>query len=126
MSLTSGPEAALAKFGFRDEISRSKAAWPVIKIQGEYMCGNQAVRHVTEIQMQGSRMTSIGLTIWGLYLGGHLEAIDIVLATFGWMAVIDGIVCSEHGRSGSVLFRVSSTSLVALWGLLGMTTGRSI
>ncbi|PVH99189.1 hypothetical protein DM02DRAFT_565028 [Periconia macrospinosa] len=107
MSLTSGPEAALAKFGFRDDISHNKAAWPVIKIQG-------------------SRMTSIGLAVWGLYLGGHLEAIDILLATFGWMAVIDGIVCSEHGRPGSVLFRMSSTSLVALWGLLGMTTGRFI
>lgn len=85
MSFTSGPEAALNKFGFREHIASNKAAWPVIKIEG-------------------SRITTIGLTIWGLYLGGHLEAMDILFAAMGWMAVIDGVVCSEHARPGSALF----------------------
>lgn len=107
MSFTSGPEPALHKFGFREHIASNKAAWPVIKIEG-------------------SRITTIGLTIWGLYLGGHLEAMDILFSAMGWMAVIDGVVCSEHARPGSALFRASSTSVVALWGLLGMTSGKYI
>ena len=107
MSFTSGPEAALTKFGFREHIASNKAAWPVIKIEG-------------------SRITTIGLTIWGLYLGGHFEAMDILFAAMGWMAVIDGVVCSEHARPGSATFRASSTALVALWGALGMTSGKYI
>ena len=105
MSFTSGPEAALTKFGFREHISSNKAAWPVIKIEG-------------------SRITTIGLTILGLYFGGHYEAMDILFASMGWMAVVDGVVSSEHSRPGSAAFRASSTAVVALWGALGLTSGK--
>lgn len=105
MSFTSGPEEALTKFGFREHVASNKAAWPVIKLEG-------------------SRITTIGLTIWGLYIGNHFEAMDILFAAMGWMAVIDGVVCAEHARPGSATFRASSTGVVALWGALGMTSGK--
>jgi hypothetical protein len=69
-------------------------------------------------------VTTIGLAIWGMYLGGHLEAIDILLAAMGWMALIDGLVCSQEVAPGSTMFRVSATSVVALWGLLDMTSDK--
>lgn len=105
MSFTSGPQAALTAFGFREHVSTNKAAWPVI-------------------QIEGSRSTTIGLTILGLYLGGHYEAMDILFAAMGWMAVIDGVVASKHSRPGSATFRASSTAAVALWGALGITSGK--
>jgi hypothetical protein len=64
------------------------------------------------------------LAIWGMYLGGHLEAMDILFAAMGWMAFIDGVVCYKEGAPGSTRFRVLSTSVVAAWGLLGMTSGK--
>ncbi|KAH7110904.1 hypothetical protein B0J11DRAFT_544181 [Dendryphion nanum] len=105
MPFTYGPEAALLKFGFPKSVAISKCAWPVIKVGS-------------------ARVTTIGLAIWGMYIGGHLEAIDIVLSAMGWMALIDGIVCSKDGVAGSATFRVSSTGAVAIWGLLGMTSGK--
>lgn len=105
MPFTHGPEAALFKFGFPQHIAVSKAAWPVIKVGS-------------------SRVTTIGLAIWGMYLGGHFEAMDILFTAMGWMALIDGVVCSKEGAPGSTFFRVSTTSAVALWGLLGMTSGK--
>ena len=59
MSLWTTPQSALQTFGFRDHIATAPAAWPVIKLDG-------------------SRITSIGLAIWGCYLGGHLKAVDVV------------------------------------------------
>jgi hypothetical protein len=59
-----------------------------------------------------------------MYLGGHLEAMDILLASMGWMALIDGVVCAREGTPGSATFRATSTGVVALWGMLGMTTGK--
>jgi hypothetical protein len=105
MPYTHGSRAALLKFGFPQDIASSKAAWPVIKVGS-------------------ARVTTIGLAIWGMYLGAHLEAMDILFAAMGWMALIDGIVCSKEGVKGSTVFRVASTSAVALWGLLGMTSGK--
>lgn len=105
MSFTHGSEAALLKFGFPQQIAGSKAAWPVIKIEG-------------------SRVTTIGVALWGMYLGGHLEAMDILFAAMGWMAFVDGVVCSQDALPGKATFRASSTGIVALWGLLGMTSGK--
>lgn len=105
MSFTHGPEAALLTYGFAPHIASAKAAWPLIKIEG-------------------SRVTTIGLAIWSIYLGGHLEAMDSLLACIGWMAVIDGIVCAKDGAPGSARLRATYQSVVALWGLLGMTSGR--
>ncbi|KAF2204383.1 hypothetical protein GQ43DRAFT_437962 [Delitschia confertaspora ATCC 74209] len=100
-----GPQAALVMFGFPEHIAASKAAWPIIKVGS-------------------ARVTTMGLAIWGMYLGGYLEAMDILFATMGWIALIDGLVCSQEGAPGSTMFRVSTTSAVALWGLLGMTSGK--
>jgi hypothetical protein len=105
MPFIQGPEAALLMFGFPQHIAVSKAAWPVIKVGS-------------------ARVSAMGIAIWGMYLGGHLEAIDILLASIAWLAVIDGLVCSKDGAPGSTMFRASSAIVVALWGLLGMTTGR--
>jgi hypothetical protein len=100
-----GPKAALLKFGFPSPIANSPAAWPVIKIGS-------------------ARVTSMGLAIWGMYAAGHYEAIDILIASTGWIGLIDGIVCSKEGASGSTAFRVGLTSVIAVWGVLGMTTGK--
>ncbi|KAF2013445.1 hypothetical protein BU24DRAFT_424444 [Aaosphaeria arxii CBS 175.79] len=105
MSLTSGPESALLAYGFSSNIASSKGAWPVIKVEG-------------------SRVTTIGLAIWTIYLGGHIEAVDTLLACVGWMAVVDGLVCSKYGAPGSVRMRAGYQSVVAVWGLLGMTSGK--
>jgi hypothetical protein len=105
MSFTHGPEQAILTYGLSQEIASSKAAWPLIKIEG-------------------SRVTTIGLAIWGIYLGGHLEAMDTLLACVGWMAVIDGVVCAKEGAPGSAKMRATYQSVVALWGLLGMTSGK--
>jgi hypothetical protein len=105
MSFTHGPEQAILTYGLSQEIASSKAAWPLIKIEG-------------------SRVTTIGLAIWGIYLGGNLEAMDTLLACVGWMAVIDGVVCAKEGAPGSAKMRATYQSVVALWGLLGMTSGK--
>lgn len=100
-----GPEAALGEFGFPPNIAQSKAAWPVIKTGS-------------------SRVTAIGLAIWGMYFGGHLEAIDILIASMFWVGLVDGWVCYKEGKPGSVMFRTGTTSVIALWGFLGMTSGK--
>ncbi|KAH4820065.1 hypothetical protein HBH61_030100 [Parastagonospora nodorum] len=99
------PSAALLKFGFTPQIAASKAAWPVIKTGS-------------------ARVTAMGIALWGMYLGGHFEAMDIMIASLGWVAVVDGIVCGQEGAEGSVVMRVGVTVVIALWGALGMTTGR--
>jgi len=104
-SLIFGPEQAILTLGLTKDIASSKAAWPLI-------------------QMEGSRITTIGLAIWCIYLGGHLEAMDTLLACLGWMAVIDGVVCAKHGQPGSARKRATYQSVVALWGLFGMTSGK--
>jgi hypothetical protein len=105
MPFTHGPEAALLKFGFPKQIAVSKAAWPVIKIGS-------------------ARVTAIGLAIWGMYLGGHFEAVDILIASTGWIGLVDGMVFAKEGAPGAATFRASLTGVIALWGVLGMTTGK--
>lgn len=107
MPFTHGPEASILKFGFPRDIAASKSAWPLIKVGS-------------------ARVTAMGIAIWGMYLGGHFEAIDILLASFGWIGFIDGVVCHKDGAPGSTSFRAGLTSAVALWGLLGITTGKYV
>jgi hypothetical protein len=59
-----------------------------------------------------------------MYLGGHLEAMNILFASMGWIALIDGVVCAQDGAPGSAMFRATSTGAVVLWGMLGMTSGK--
>jgi hypothetical protein len=105
MSLTHGSEAALRTFGFKDHIATSKAAWPVIKLEG-------------------SRITTIGMALWGMYLGGHVQAMDVLMACIGWMGVVDGMVLRKDGRAGKEWERLGYQGVVAAWGLLGMTSGK--
>ncbi|KAH6881650.1 hypothetical protein BKA58DRAFT_6133 [Alternaria rosae] len=105
MSFTHGPEQAILAYGLSKSIAASKAAWPLIKIEG-------------------SRVSTIGMAIWGIYLGGHLEAMDTLLACIGWMAIIDGVVCAKDGSPESARMRATYQGVVALWGLLGMTSGK--
>ncbi|KAF2705362.1 MFS general substrate transporter [Pleomassaria siparia CBS 279.74] len=96
MSFTNGPEEAIIAYGLDKHIASNKAAWPLIKIEG-------------------SRITTIGLAIWGIYLGGHLEAMDTLLSCIGWMAIIDGIVCYKDGSPGSARMRATYQSVIAFW-----------
>ncbi|ORY03128.1 hypothetical protein BCR34DRAFT_573671 [Clohesyomyces aquaticus] len=105
MSLTHGPEAAMLAFGLNPRIASSKDAAPVIKCEG-------------------SRITTIGLAMWGIYLGGHLEALDILISCIGWMAVVDGVVLSKDGVPGKARQRLLYQSVIAIWGLLRMTSGK--
>lgn len=105
MSFTHGPEQAILTYGLMPRIASSQSAWPLIKIEG-------------------SRVTTIGLALWGIYLGGHLQAMDTLLACIGWMAVVDGVVCRKDGAPGSARMRAGYQGVVAVWGLLGMTSGR--
>jgi len=40
------------------------------------------------------------------------------------MAIIDGVVCAKEGSPGSARMRATYQGVVALWGLLGMTSGK--
>jgi hypothetical protein len=51
MSSTHGPEQAILTYGVSEKIASSKAAWPLIRIEG-------------------LRVTTIGLAIWGISLEG--------------------------------------------------------
>ncbi|KAF1833630.1 hypothetical protein BDW02DRAFT_374516 [Decorospora gaudefroyi] len=102
---TRDPEYALRLFGFADPIAGNRAAWPLVKVMS-------------------ARVSTIGTALWVMYLGGHVEAMDILFASMGWMALVDGVVCAKDGKPGSTSFRAASTGVVALWGLLGMTSGK--
>ncbi|KAH6641948.1 hypothetical protein C7974DRAFT_92762 [Boeremia exigua] len=99
------PEKAILTFGFPQNIASSRPAHPVMAVGS-------------------ARITCTGIALWALYLKGHLEAMDIVLASLGWLALVDGyIVLQESGR-GKATFRFLSAAVVAIWGMLGMTAGR--
>lgn len=98
-------ENAIRTFGFRENIAISKPAHPVM-VSGS------------------ARVTAVGIALWGLYLGNHFEAMDIVIASLGYLAFVDGYVCWKHGVPGSVAFRTGSAGLISLWGVFGMTTGK--
>jgi hypothetical protein len=105
MPWTHGPRAALLKFGFPPSIASSKAAWPIIKVGS-------------------ARVSAFGIALFGMYAGGHYEAMDILIASMAWIGLADAWVCYEDGAEGSVLFRSVATGLVVGWGALGMTTGK--
>ena len=51
---------------------------------------------------------------------------DTLLACIGWMAIVDGVVCAKEGSLGSARMRATYQGVVALWGLLGMTSGKYV
>jgi hypothetical protein len=95
MSFTHSPDQAILTISLSQDVATSRAAWPLIKIEG-------------------SRITTIGLAIWDIYLGGHLEVMDTLLPGIGWMAVIDGVVCAKDGQPGSARSRATYQSVVAM------------
>jgi hypothetical protein len=99
------PEKALLTFGFPPRIATSKTAHPVHTVGS-------------------SRISATGIAIWALYLSGHFEAVDIVLASLAWIAVVDSYVCLQEGLPGKAIFRGVSAGVIAIWGMLGMTAGR--
>ncbi|KAF4610378.1 hypothetical protein G7Y89_g15741 [Cudoniella acicularis] len=98
-------EKAIQTFGLPQRIAISKTAQPVMTLSS-------------------ARISAIGISIWALYLGNHFEAVDVVCATMGYIALVDGYVCWKEGVPGTAAWRTASTALVALWGLMGMTAGR--
>jgi hypothetical protein len=104
MPFWAGPEKSLEAFGFPSRISTAKAAHPLI---------------IT----QSARISALGAAIWVLYLRGHFEAVDIVIASFGYVGIVDSYTCYKEGVPKAALNRGLSTGLIALWGLFGMTNG---
>jgi hypothetical protein len=98
------PEGAIRLYGLPPRIATSKTAHPVMILSS-------------------ARISAIGMSIWMLYLRKNYEAVDVVLITFGWIGVIDGYVCWKEGVPGKAVMRSTSSLLVMLWGLLGMTSG---
>lgn len=103
MSFTHGPEQPILTYGLSPNIESSKAAWPLIRIKS-------------------SRVTTIGLAMWGICLGEHLEAIDTLLPCIGWMDVIDGIVCTMDGALGLAKTIAAYQGVVAVKGMLQITS----
>jgi hypothetical protein len=90
-----------------------------------HVCADVSDRYHTILPITFTFLYSnIGTALWLMYLGGRLEAMDILFASTGWIALIDGIVCAQDGAPGSAMFRAMSTGVVALWGMSGMTSGK--
>ncbi|KAF2022689.1 hypothetical protein EK21DRAFT_18155, partial [Setomelanomma holmii] len=61
-------------FSFPLHTADSRAAWAVI-------------------ETGYARVTAIGPALWGMYFGGHYEAIDVLIASTAWIALVDAVVC---------------------------------
>ncbi|KAF1998836.1 hypothetical protein P154DRAFT_602322, partial [Amniculicola lignicola CBS 123094] len=88
-------EAALSTFGFPRSIAASKAALPIAKIEA-------------------SRITTICIAIWGIYMRGHSEGRNILAASIGWMALVNRVVFCKEGAAGFVKWRPTYQGVVAL------------
>ncbi|TVY62850.1 hypothetical protein LSUE1_G009201 [Lachnellula suecica] len=93
------PVRAITTFGFPQRIAVSKPAHPVMVVGS-------------------ARVSAIGIALWALYLKGQFEAMDVVFASLGYLALVDG-----EGGWRPAVFRAVSAGLVAL-GAVGMTAGR--
>lgn len=107
MPFWAGPEKAIIAFGLPERTSVSKPAHALI---------------IT----QSARVSALGVALWGMYIGGHFEAMDWLLATMGYVGIVDTWVCYREGMPGKAWFRALSTAPIAIWGLLGMTAGKSL
>ncbi|KAF2798165.1 hypothetical protein K505DRAFT_322103 [Melanomma pulvis-pyrius CBS 109.77] len=105
MPFWAGPERAIIAFGLPERTSVSKPAHALI---------------IT----QSARVSALGVALWGMYLGGHFEAMDMLFASLGYVGLVDTYVCWKEGMAGKAVFRAVSTAPIAIWGLLGMTAGR--
>jgi hypothetical protein len=78
------------------------------------------------MELKARALTAIGLTPWNTYLRGHLEAVDILLVLDGWQLLLDGYVRLKTGAPGGAKMRGIYQDIVAVWGLVGMPSKRSL
>jgi hypothetical protein len=98
-----GGEKSVLSFGLPQRVAISKPA--------------QAV-----MILSSARASVYGIALWGMYLGNHFAAMDILFASMGYLAFVDAWVLWKEGSPMSkVAFRFISAGLIAVWGLLGMS-----
>lgn len=99
-------QSALHEFGFPPTIATSAAAAPVI-IVGQ------------------ARLSVIGLALFVFYARGQLEVVDTILAILGFYAgLVDSWTVWRTGSPPSwALFRLVSSWMVGVWGVVGGTAG---
>lgn len=78
------------------------------------------------ITIYGSRATTQGLLLFGLYAKGMYDAIDIALMTLAYAGVVEGLVCWKEGNGGKGLWRGVCALFYGTLGLMGMTQGTSL
>lgn len=71
-----------------------------------------------------ARGTAIGLALFASYFQGKYRAVDTVMATLGYVGLIDGYVCWNERVPGKAVFREMSGAVIAGWGLFGLMDGK--
>ncbi|TKX25760.1 hypothetical protein C1H76_1906 [Elsinoe australis] len=97
-------ERAIQEFGLPQRIAISKPAQTVMTTSS-------------------ARVSAVGLSIWAMYFNGHYQAIDIVMASLGYVGIIDCWVCWKEGVTGKAIFRVLAGSFISVLGFLKTTGG---
>ena len=97
-------EHAIREFGLPDRIAKSAPAQSVMIVSS-------------------ARISAIGLALFTFYFQAQFAAVDVLLATLGYVGLVDGYVCWKEGVKGKAVFRTLSGLLISLWGLTGMTSG---
>jgi hypothetical protein len=97
----------MISFGLPAHIADVPATWPLFKI---------AQAHTTVL----------GLILYIFYFRGELESVDTVLGvSSAYAALIDAHVLYSTGEVSSAVVQLLLTGSFAVWGLMGMTAGRS-
>lgn len=99
------PEKTCQTFGFPQRITVFKAAQPPMIVGS-------------------ARVSVMGIALWGLYLGNHLEVMNTVCASMAWLAAVDVYVCWKESDPKTAAARFLSAGLPALWGFMEMTAGK--
>jgi hypothetical protein len=72
-----------------------------------------------------ARGTAIGLALFTFYFQNKLAEVDTIMSILEYVGLADGYVCLLEDVPNKALFRTVSGSLIAAWGVFGMTTGGS-
>ena len=97
-------EYAIQKVGLPQRIAGSTPAHPIM-----ILCS--------------ARITAIGLALFTFYYRGNFAAVDTVLATLGYVGLVDGYVGGREGVPNTGVFRLVSGALFGAWGWWGLTAG---
>ncbi|KAI9644960.1 hypothetical protein NHQ30_006995 [Ciborinia camelliae] len=97
-------EYAILEFGLPKRIAVSKPAQSIMILSS-------------------ARISAIGIALFTFYFQGKYTAVDTVLATLGYVGLVDGYVCWCEGVPNKAVFRFLSGVLISAWGWLGMTAG---